>query len=70
MSIERATAATERLKELMGWPDPPKIHKFEVVRMLWGRFEAVPIRVEYVEQLAERIERLEAELAAYKSRDD
>lgn len=58
-NLNRATEAVDRLRGLMGWRKSPPIHVFEKIRMLWGRYEAVPIRVEYVEQLADRIEELQ-----------
>ena len=63
--IERAQAATERLRKVMGWPKTPSgTHPFEVIRMLWKRYEAVPVKVEYIEELANRIEKLEQEVVA------
>jgi hypothetical protein len=63
--IERAKAATERLRKVMGWPETPSgTHPFEVIRMLWKRYEAVPVKVEYIEELANRIEKLEFQNAA------
>lgn len=56
--LDRLWAARNRVANLMGFADKPCPHTFEIIRMIWGRYEALPISVEKLEAIAERIENL------------
>lgn len=60
-NLERLNAAADRINALMGFAprEGKQPHRFEQIRMLWRRYEAIPVSVEKLEAICERIEELE-----------
>lgn len=65
-NLERVKRAADRVKHLMGFAEGPDVHRFEQIRMLWKRYEAIVVSVEKLEAIADALDAATIETGKYE----